>query len=59
MTLRLFLATMAVGAMIIGLATWASTPEPTTELTCETTSEARLRLEVPEDFVGPVLVECK
>ena len=47
---------VAIGALIVAL---LSTPEPTTELTCETTSEARLRLEVPEDFVGPVLVECK
>lgn len=59
MNLRVFLAAMAVGSLLMGLSMWASTPEPTTELTCETTSEARLRLEVPEDFVGPVLVECK
>lgn len=46
---------VAIGALIVAL---LSTPEPLSEPRCETTTQARERLNVDADFVGPIPVEC-
>lgn len=55
---RLLLAALLVGAFTIGL--FLTSPETIfPEPRCETTAQARERLNVDADFIGPVPVECK